>query len=84
MKYYELNVNGYIISVGDSQCGTEITAERYAAVIDALRIKPPRTETTDYRLRVDLTWEEHPVDPPDPDSEIDDTELLDILMGVTE
>ena len=84
MKYYELNVNGYIISVGDSRCGTEITAERYAAVLDALRIKPPRTETTDYRLRVDLTWEEYPVDPPDPDPEIDDAELLNILMGGAE
>lgn len=84
MKYYELNVNGYIISVGDSRCGEEITRERYAAVVDALRNKPPRTETTDYRLRVDLTWEAYPVDPPDPDPEIDDTELLEILMGVTE
>ena len=31
-----------------------------------------------------MTREEYPVGPPDPDPEIEDAELLDILMGVTE
>ena len=84
MKYYKYISEGYIVTVSTGGMGEAISEEEYNAILSVIHNKPPRTETTDYRLREDLTWEEYPVDPPDPDPEIDDSELLDILMGVTE
>lgn len=85
MRYYKQIVDGYITLIGTGgSVYTEITEDEYNAILDLIHDKPKATETTDYRLREDLTWEEYPVDPPDPDPEIDDSELLDILMGVTE
>ena len=82
--YAKLVENGYIKAVGEGIIGTEITESEYDIILDTIHNKPPRTETTDYRLREDLTWEEYPLDPPDPDPEIDDAELLEILMGGAE
>lgn len=83
MKYYKQISNGYIVCIGTGG-GTEISEEEYNTILSVIRSKPPRTETVDYRLREDLTWEEYEVEPPDPDPEIDDTELLNILVGVPE
>lgn len=77
-------IDGYILAVGINCGGTEITEEEYNEILLVIHNKPPATETTDYRLREDLTWEAYPIDPPDPDPEIDDTELLNILMGGAE
>lgn len=83
MKYKQIRT-GYIVSIGENIGGTEITETEYNEILSVIHDKPPATETTDYRLRDDLTWEAYSVDPPDPDPDIDDAELLDILMGVTE
>ena len=83
MKYYKQISNGYIVCIGTGG-GTEITEDEYNAILNIIHEKPKATETIDYRLREDLTWEEYPIDPPDPDPEINDDELLDILMGVME
>ena len=80
MAYYKQISDGYIVCIGTGG-GTEITESEYNTILSVIRNKPPATETTDYRLREDLTWEAYPIDPPDPDPEIDDTELLEILMG---
>lgn len=81
--YYKLIDAGYIISVGQTQKPTEndISESEYNEIMTVIRNKPADTDTVGYRLREDLTWEEYPVDPPDPDPEIDDAELLEILMG---
>lgn len=90
MTYYKVSINGNIESCGsyngdlNSPVAEIVTEDEYNEILIAFHNKPPRTETTDYRLREDLTWEEYPVDPPDPDPEIDDMELLDILMGGAE
>ena len=86
MTFYRIVEDGYILSIGTVEGETEraISEEVYNSILSVIRSKPPATETTDYRLREDLTWEEYPVDPPDPDPEIDDDELLNILMGVSE
>ena len=84
MRYFKVLRDGYIPFIGEGSSGTEITEEEYNAILSVIRNKPAATETMDYRLRENLTWEEYPVDPPDPDPEIDSAELLDILMGVTE
>ncbi len=84
MRFYKQISDGYILAIGTGNGGTEITDGEYNGILSVIHSKPAATKTTDYRLREDLTWEEYPVDPPDPDPEIDDTELLNILMGVAE
>lgn len=84
MRHWKQIENGYFVSVGTGGMGEEITEDEYNAILAVIHDKPPRTDTTDYRLREDLTWEAYPIDPPDPDPEIGDAELLDILMGGAE
>lgn len=81
MKYYKCIENGYIVAVGTGGMGEKITEDEYNAILAVIHDKPKATETTDYRLREDLTWEAYPIDPPDPDPEIDDAEVYNILFG---
>lgn len=81
MRYYELIDNGYITAIGTGAGGTEITEAEYNTILDIIHSKPAATDTTDYRLRTDLTWEPYDIDPPDPDPELDDSEALSILLG---
>lgn len=81
MKYYKHIEDGYIICIGTGGMGEEITGEEYNAILSVIRTRPAETDTIGYRLREDLTWEEYEKDPPDPDPDIDDAELLEILMG---
>lgn len=83
MKYYKCTNGGYILAVGTGG-GTEIAEAEYNKILSVIHNKPAATETTDYRLREDLTWEEYEVDPPDPDPEIDDAEVYAILFGGAE
>lgn len=82
--YYKVVNNGYVTGCGTngSDDTTPITEAEYDEVMAVIRAKPADTETIGYRLKTDLTWEEYPIDPPDPDEDIEDAELLDILMGV--
>lgn len=73
--------NGYIVCVGTGGMGEAITEDEYNEILNVIRNKPARTATTDYWLREDLTWEEHEIEPPDPDPEIDDSEAWDIIFG---
>ena len=81
MRYYKAIENGYILAIGTGAGGEEITEALYDEIVAVIHNKPARTETTDYRLREDLTWEAYPVDPPDPDPELDEEEALNILLG---
>lgn len=83
MKYYKQIADGYIVYVGTGG-GAEITEEEYGHILSVIRAKPPTTETTDYRLREDLTWEEYPIDPPEPDPDIDEAEAYAIIFGGAE
>mgnify|MGYP006992122929 CR=1 FL=1 len=84
MRYYKLISDGYILSIGTGNGGTEITEAEYNEILTIIHNKPAATETTDYRLREDLTWEEYPIDPPDPDPDIDEAEAFDIIFGGAE
>lgn len=86
MAYFKITDNGYILSIGqtDRETEHEITEEEYNTILSVIHAKPTATDTTDYRLREDLTWEEFPVDPPDPDPEIDEAEAWEILFGGAE
>lgn len=81
MRHWKQIENGYFVSVGTGGMGDEIPEAEYNAILSVIHDKPPRTDTTDYRLREDLTWEAYPIDPPDPDPEIDDAEVYNILFG---
>lgn len=86
MTYYKVPINGYIDSCGsyngdlNSPVAETITEDEYNEILIAFRNKPLRTETTDFRLRENLTWEEYP-DVPDPDPDVNDVDLVEILMG---
>lgn len=82
MRYYVLISSGYIAAAGTGGGGTEITEAEYAEILTIIRNKPARTDTTDYRLREDLTWEAYEVEPPEPEEEeLTDAEALEILLG---
>ena len=83
MKYIQTIEDGYIVSIGTGTSGDEITEDRYNEIMSVIRSKPPRTETTDYRLKTDLTWESFEVEP-EPEPEPTPEEILNILMGVEE
>ena len=84
MRHYKLESSGYILAIGTGDGNEEITESEYENIMAVIHNKPARTDTTDYRLKADLTWEAYNVDPPDPDPDIDDTELVGILLGVEE
>ena len=81
MKCFKTTGHGYILYIGKDIGGEEITEAEYNTILTVIRNKPTATETTDYRLKEDLTWEAYAVDPPDPDPELDESDLLNILLG---
>lgn len=81
MRYYKIIDNGYIKSVGTGASGVEITQNEYAAVMAAIGGKPPRTDTTDYRLTTELEWESYEVPPPDPNPDLDAAEVFELIFG---
>lgn len=83
MYYFKTTNGNYILSVGTGAGGEEITENEYNEIMTAIQNKPEATETTDYQLKTDLTWEAYEVEPvTDPD--IDDTEALNIILGGAE
>lgn len=82
MRYYKQIIDGYIAAVGTGGGGTEITETEYNEIMSVIQNKPARTETTDYHLKEDLTWEAFEVEPVDPaEEELGAEEALEILMG---
>ena len=84
MRYYKLIENGYIMAIGTGGGGVTITEAEYNQIMSVIQQKPPRTETTDFRLKEDLTWEEYEVPPEPEDEDVDDGEALGIITGVSE
>lgn len=84
MRHYKQTDNGYILGIGTGLGGEEITEEEYAEILEVIRSKPADTDGIGYRLKTDLTWEPYEVEPPEEDPELDDAEVLDILLGVSE
>ena len=67
MRYYKQIEGNYIIAIGTGGGGTEITEIEYDDILTIIHNQPQATETTDYRLKTDLTWEQYQVEPPVPD-----------------
>ena len=80
MRYYKQISDGYILAIGTGLGFDEITEAEYEDIKTAIAAKPPRTETTDYRLRDDLTWDAYEVEP-EPDPDLDDAEAWEIIFG---
>lgn len=59
MRYYKQINDSCIIAIGTGGGGTEITEQEYNAIMAIIQQKPQRTETTDYRLKTDFTWEQY-------------------------
>lgn len=81
MRYYKMVESGYITAIGTGGGGVEITEQEYNAIMAVIQQKPQRTETTDFRLKEDLTWEEYEVPPEPEDEDVDDGEALGIITG---
>lgn len=82
MNRFKIVDNGYIMCIGEGDCGTRITEEEYAQITEALQNKPESTETKGYRLRTDLAWEPFDITPIDQEEEeLTEDEVLSILMG---
>lgn len=84
MRFYKQIDGEYLPAIGTGDGFTEITKAEYSEIKEIVQNKPAATETTDYRLKTDLTWEAYPIDPPDPDPELDADEALEILLGGAE
>lgn len=84
MRFYKIIDDVYILAIGTGSGGEEITEAEYNEIMSVIHAKPSATETTDYRLREDLTWEAYPVDPPEPDPEVNEAEAFDIIFGGAE
>lgn len=85
MRYYKLIENGYIVAIGTGGGGVEITDAEYNAILSAIHNKPPRTGTTDYHLKTDLTWEEYEREPdPVDETELDPQDALNAIFGGAE
>ena len=81
--FYKITESDYITAIGKGDSGEEITKAEYNEILSVIRNKPPRTATTDYRLKTNLTWESYEIEPtpePDPTPE----EALSILLGGAE
>lgn len=75
--------NGYIVAISINGGGTPITEAEYNEIMAIIHNKPQRTDTIDYRLKEDLTWEAFEVEPIE-EPDVDDSELVNILLGVSE
>ena len=61
--YYKKIKNGYITMIGIGQDEKQITKKEYSTILKVISEKPEPTESVDYRLKEDLTWEEFPIEP---------------------
>ena len=85
MRYYKDVKNGYIMAIGTGGGGgVEITESEYDSIMAVIHNKPQTTATTDYHLKIDLTWEEFTPEPIPPSEDISQEEALEILLGGAE
>lgn len=83
MRYYKSVSDGYIMSFGIGNGGTEINESEYNEIMTVIQNAPQETDTIGYMLKKDLTWESYEKEP----VVVDDAtaeELLSILTGESE
>ena len=68
MRYYKLNIDGYLVSVGTGTGGTEITESEYSTIMQKIQTKPTDPNGYAYKLRADnLEWELVELPPVEPE-----------------
>ena len=80
--YYKTVKNGYILSISTGSGETEITESEYNDIMSAILNKPTPTESTDYMLKEDLTWEACEIEQAEPEPTAE--EIVNILTGEAE
>lgn len=70
MRYYKKLNGEYIVLVGKGLGGVEVSESEYSEILEVISTKPPCTNTTDYRLKSDLTWEPYQVDLEETEDEV--------------
>ena len=81
MRYYKTIIDGYIMTVGIGDIGTEITEEEYSTILTTIRNRPAPPEGKGLRLKANLTWEEYDLPDPEPD-EVTGEDVLDALEEI--
>lgn len=62
MRYYKIEKDGFITSIGTGNGGIEISEDEYNAIKAVLAVKPHDTLKLGHKLKTDLTWLEFPQD----------------------
>ena len=75
MRFYKTVSDGYLVSVSTGSGGAEITEQEYAEILAVIRNKPTAREGFDFRLKMDLTWEEYALPPIEPEPLTDEEAL---------
>lgn len=83
MRHNKIIDNGYVISIGTGNGGTEITEQEYAEILATIRNKPTTREGFDYRLKTDLTWEEYALPPIEPEPPTDEEAITRYANSIT-
>lgn len=83
MNYRKVVINGYIVGIGETLADANIGAEEYTRLTSVFSAMPEAPDGYYYMLREDETWELIEKEP-EPSEEIDDSEALSILLGVSE
>lgn len=83
MRYFKIEENGYIRSVGHGTVGVEITEAEYDEINRVIAEKPIPVGGYGYRLKTNLTWElyELPLVEVEEDPELTAEEALDIIVN---
>lgn len=82
--YVKVIEDGYIVTIGTGIVGEEITEEEYTEILENITNKPKPESGKDYRLKIDLTWEEYDLPIPSEEDELTAEEALSILTGESE
>ena len=82
VRYYKLNIDGYLVSIGTGTGGTEITESEYNEILSVIHSAPSK-DGYGYRLKTDLTWEEYELPPiDDTDDEATESDYITALQDL--
>jgi hypothetical protein len=59
MNFYKVIEDGYIVAIGINIGGVEIEKSEYEQLMDIIRNKPIAADGCNYRLNVNLGWDEY-------------------------
>ena len=85
MAFMVCESNGYILGIGKNQAESGgVSESKYNQISELFKNKPSDTDEYQFKLRSDtLEWERVPIEP-EPSEDVDDSEALDIILGVSE